>query len=356
VKKLAQYWQGLQRTHFPRFEEEIGETTPPLRRLIVALDVIEIERFVDDPALPRGRGRPTKARTPLARSFVAKAVLGLTTTRALRERLLVDPPLRRIVGFDGIRQIPAESTFSTTFAAFSAQRLPEIVHAALIKERFEGRLVFHVSRDSTDIPARARVTETPKPSSLPRKRGRPKKGEVRRPQRRLERQLTQTLDEMLDELPRAADFGGKRAYRWKGYKLHLDVADGGIPIAALLTSASLHDSQAAIPLEKMTAQRVRSLYTLMDSGYDAKEIRSSIAAHGKAAVIAPQRRLGQVNWLTPAQQLRFKERTTVERAYARLKDDFGARHVRVRGASKVMAHVMFGLLALTAEQLVRAFT
>jgi hypothetical protein len=29
-----------------------------------------------------------------------------------------------------------------------------------------------------------------------------------------------------------------------GYKLHLDVADGDIPISAVLTSASLHDSQA----------------------------------------------------------------------------------------------------------------
>ena len=31
---------------------------------------------------------------------------------------------------------------------------------------------------------------------------------------------------------------------WVGYKLHIDVADGQIPISCLLTSASLHDSQA----------------------------------------------------------------------------------------------------------------
>ena len=28
---------------------------------------------------------------------------------------------------------------------------------------------------------------------------------------------------------------------WIGYKLHFDVADGGIPLSAILTSASLHD-------------------------------------------------------------------------------------------------------------------
>ena len=43
----------------------------------------------------------------------------------------------------------------------------------------------------------------------------------------------------------------------------------------------------------------------------------------------------------------------VERANARLKDEFGGRSVRVRGAVKVMAHLMFGVLALTADQLMK---
>jgi hypothetical protein len=34
-----------------------------------------------------------------------------------------------------------------------------------------------------------------------------------------------------------------------------------------------------------------------------------------------------------------------------LKDNYGARFVRVRGAAKVMAHLMFGIVALTAVQL-----
>jgi len=33
-----------------------------------------------------------------------------------------------------------------------------------------------------------------------------------------------------------------------------------------------------------------------------------------------------------------------------LKDEFGASHVRVRGPAKVMAHLAFGLLALTLDQ------
>jgi len=86
-----------------------------------------------------------------------------------------------------------------------------------------------------------------------------------------------TLEEMLDELPKACNAGTKKnskGYKetWVGYKLHLDVADGQIPISCILTSASLHDSQAAIPLASITAQRVTNLYDLMDSAYDAAAI------------------------------------------------------------------------------------
>jgi hypothetical protein len=46
-------------------------------------------------------------------------------------------------------------------------------------------------------------------------------------------------------------------------------------------------------------------------------------------------------------------RSTVERVNARLKDEFGGRVVGVRGRghAKVMCHLMFGILALTANQM-----
>ena len=50
---------------------------------------------------------------------------------------------------------------------------------------------------------------------------------------------------------------------------------------------------------------------------------------------------------------RFKERTMVDRLYSRLKDEFGANQVRVRGAAKVMAHLMFGVLALAVDHQAR---
>ena len=87
-----------------------------------------------------------------------------------------------------------------------------------------------------------------------------------------------TLAAMLADLPRACDVGAKRNAKgfsetWIGYKLHIDTADGEIPISCVLTAASVHDSQVAIPLATITAGRVTNLYDLMDSAYDVAAIK-----------------------------------------------------------------------------------
>jgi hypothetical protein len=46
-------------------------------------------------------------------------------------------------------------------------------------------------------------------------------------------------------------------------------------------------------------------------------------------------------------------RTMVERVNGRLKDEFGGRFVRVRGAIKVKCHLMFGILVLAVDQIFR---
>jgi hypothetical protein len=51
-----------------------------------------------------------------------------------------------------------------------------------------------------------------------------------------------------------------------------------------------------------------------------------------------------------------QERTQAERTNARLKDEFGGNDIWVRGHDKVKSHLMFGLLALTADKLMRLLT
>ena len=53
----------------------------------------------------------------------------------------------------------------------------------------------------------------------------------------------------------------------------------------------------------------------------------------------------------PAERRRFAERSTAERINSNLKDNYGGKLVRVRGAAKVMCHLTSGLLSLTAVQL-----
>jgi hypothetical protein len=283
--------------------------------------------------------------------------------------------LRRICGWEQQGEIPSESTFSRAFAEFAESQLPAYVHQVLIKDKLSGEIIGHISRDATEIEAREKPEkETKKAADKPkRKQGRPKKGErpVKEPTR-LERQRTMTLQEMLDDLPRQCDVGTKKnskGYKesWIGYKLHLDSIDGQIPVSCVLTSASIHDSQVALPLAAMTEERVNNLYDLMDSAYDAPIIREHSKSLGHVPIIdinprgntklkeelgAEERRFELLHFEQPEDR-RYNERTVVERVYARLKDEFGGRMIRVRGNVKVMTHLMFGILALTADQLLR---
>jgi hypothetical protein len=59
---------------------------------------------------------------------------------------------------------------------------------------------------------------------------------------------------------------------WRGFTWHAGVSACGLPISAALTPASLHDSQVAIPLMKLTSARIDYLYDLMDAAYDAQPI------------------------------------------------------------------------------------
>lgn len=124
-------------------------------------------------------------------------------------------------------------------------------------------------------------------------------------------------------------------------------------LSCILTSASLHDTQAALPLALMSKERVTNLYDLMDAGYDSAAIRKFSESLNHVPIIDTNPRRGEKVDFDPATKNRYKERTTVERVFARLKDEFGGRMVRVRGNAKVFAHLMFGILALTADQLMR---
>ncbi len=374
---LAQKWEQIQGSLFPWLVEEIGELNEKQQQLISTLELLRVEEYVlKSNALT---GRKETDRSAIARAFIAKAVYNMPTTRILIDRLKTDIKMRRICGWERVNDIPGESTFSRAFAEFSRNKLTERVHKTLISQCYKDEIVGHISRDSTAIEAREKPQkkETKKESTPKRKPGRPKKGEeVPKKKTRIEKQASEmSLIEMIKDLPNLCNVGSKRnskgnASHWIGYKLHIDAADGGIPISCLLTSASVHDSQVSIPLAEITNKRVNSLYDLMDSAYDAPLIHEHSKKLGHVPIIdinprrnkelkleleAETKRCKKVGYKV-AEAVRYNERSTVERVNGRLKDEFNARMLRVRGPEKVMCHLMFGILALTADQLLKFVT
>ena len=386
---VMQFAHVLQQELFPRLETFLGPLSPQLQLLTSVVSLIPLGRLLT--ARRASRGRPAKDRAALVTAFLAKAILNLPTTRDLIGRLRVDESLRKICGWRSIHALPHESKFSRAFAEFAATQLPQQLHEAVIQATQRERLVGHIARDSTAIPARERFPEPlpgqkkekqrkarrsqAQPSQAKRPKGAHRRAKAADRGTRIQRQRHQKLERMIAELPQQCDIGvktnsqGQEQY-WRGYKLHLDVADGQVPISAVLTSASVPDSQVAIPRMTITSQRVVHLYELMDSAYDANEIHAHSRELNHVPIIAPHPRRGtkkpsqlpkvfpveptpQLDW---AQQERYKERTMSERVNARLKDEFGANHLRVRGAAKVMAHLMFGVLALAVDQWLRFAT
>src|SRR5271165_46784 len=384
IAAMKARWSYIQPYLFPFLREEVDPLTAKLEQLISVLDTIGLEAYVR--AEVGGRGRPPDDRRAIARAFVAKAVLGLPTTRALIERLAVDASVRRICGWERRAEVPSEPTFSRAFQEFAAEGLIDRIHQALVERSLQGRIVGVVARDATDprIAVRGEAREKPAPKddepppppAPPRKPGRPRKDQPAPPPipSRLERQPSQTLAQMCAELPTRCDVGTKKNSKgfkesWTGYKAHIDVACGQIPVSCILTSASLHDSQAAIPLMTMTGTRIAYLYEAMDAAYDAEIIHQHSQTLGHVAVIDPNYRADRAlkdQWAAEVNRCKlinmpdfddviYDFRTMAERVNARLKDEFGGRFVRVRGAVKVKCHLMFGILALTADQLIRLF-
>ena len=319
---LGTFGQILQSQLFPRLKEELGEISEHHEQFVRALALLELEGFV---TVRHGRGRPAHDRVKVARAFLAKAVFHIANTRALLDRLDHDTVLRRLCGWETAAQVPDETVFSRAFAGLARSEFPQRVHAALVERTQSERLVGHILRDATAIEVREKPGPKPKPAAPAARRPHRKAGQTKRPEQmtRLERQCsgTMTLQEMLDELPRNCDVGCKldsrgNKYRWSGYKLHLDVADGQVPISCVLTSASVNDTQVAVPLMLTSAQRVTSLYDLMDTGYDATAIREKSRQLGHVPLIPFQKRGSEQQELAPHQKVRLRERTAVERVFS----------------------------------------
>jgi hypothetical protein len=113
----------------------------------------------------------------------------------------------------------------------------------------------------------------------------------------------------------------------------LDCIDGDIPISAILSSASLHDSQVSIPLAQMSSEQVTNFYDLMDSAYDSPEIHAFSKSLGHCPLIDNNPKRREKILMDPATKTRFAERSSAERVNSYLNANYGGRNIRGKGAA-----------------------
>ena len=281
----------------------------------VFLAVLQIiESSITIPEEHSNKGRPAYPNIFFFRAFLAQSFFKLDTMEDLRSRLHADGNLRILCGF---QKVPSLPTFSRRHSLLAENGTAQTAHEHMIKTHLNGSLIGHISRDSTAIAVRSKVIRNKKQPSLSNakkyKRGRPKKDEVRpeKPLQRIARQAQQSPEKSLSEISKKCQWGCKinsqgNKYYWKGYKLHLDVTDYGLPVTALVTGANVHDSQLAIPMEQLTEQRCTFLYSVMDSAYDAKTIYKFIRERNRIPIIDPHtRKNGIACPLDPAKKTTF---------------------------------------------------
>ena len=100
-------------------------------------------------------------------------------------------------------------------------------------------------------------------------------------------------------------------------------------------------------------QRIEGGLKLFIAGHQVANPRADAAL--KADIERENKAKNKINFQT-AEDVRYNQRSSAERVNSNLKDNFGGKHVRVRGNSKVYTHLMFGLLSITALQLMRLVT
>lgn len=367
---LAKVWENIQSKL--TLLKTSRKLSPRHEKLISILELVRIEDFV--PCNELRAGRPLQSRIAMAKAYIAKIVFKFPHTKQLVEHLLVDSQLRSICGWITSSKVPSESTFSRAFKEFSLISLPETAHEGLLKKAFANQIVCHVVKDSAPIEAREKHLKkkgSSKERSQAIKAQQKKNKKLGIPNRR-QRQLKEPdVDKIINELPILCDKGMKKSSQgytkiWKGYKLHAAVDDNCIPLAVIITSASLNDSEVAIPLAIKASQVAFSLYDLMDAAYDHPEIKEHSISLGHVPLIdkcpsgtaekiekeAEKERKKHLNFKT-AEDKRYGERLPKERFNALYKDFHGGRNILYKGYSKISCHVMFGVLTLAASMIIK---
>ena len=122
------------------------------------------------------------------------------------------------------------------------------------------------------------------------------------------------------------------------------------PLLRFLRRSAGRDTARFLPRSRRGPAQGRTRRSLVHGPIIDSNLRRSAERKQESRSEAAARRA--IGYEYPESRL-YTERSTAERVNARLKDEFGGRHLRVRGHAKASCHLRFGILALTVNQLVR---
>jgi transposase len=289
----------------------------PSKRFEAVFETLHIEPLLFAVNKKSIYGAPTELNYPaMIYALVVRILERIPTIKDLIKRLTQDFMFRLDCGFLFSDRIPSEASFSRFTTKLSESNALESVQEALLLQAIQEGFIHDVAVaiDATHFESRDRSTpQVKKTTREPKKRGRkPKteqeafKLEVQEKEsqqsiyeKKIEDQLPIPLEALRAEVPLEPNWGikknseGKNTF-WFGFKAHLAVGTSSQYILqSMMSSASLNDGKAAIPLLKGIQEKISSLnirYGLMDAGYDYVPIYQQLLNMKAYGIIAYNKR------------------------------------------------------------------
>lgn len=288
----------------------------PTKRFEDIFSTLHIEPLLVVVSKKNVYGAPTELNYPaMIYALVAHIVERIPTIKDLVKRLRNDFMLHLECGFLFSDRIPSEASFSRFTQKLNESNALETVQETLLLQTIrEGFLQDDVvSIDATHFESRDRATpQEKKPKPQPKKRSRKSKAEQEAFQKEKQEredqetiyektilhQLDASLETLRTDIPIHPNWGikknseGKHPF-WFGFKAHLAVGSKSQYILqSLMSSASLNDGKAAIPLFKGIQERLslNIRYGTLDAGYDYEAIYKQLHQMKAKAIIAYNKR------------------------------------------------------------------
>ncbi len=303
-----------------------------LQVLFGRLDASPLLSALIGPVRRGPKGHPVEV---LWRCFITRYVLGLESVAALIRLLESNPFIAAACGIGSPEAIPHKSTFSRFFSRLTRRKymhLVKDVSRALVRQHYATLPSFgeRVALDSSTLKGWVNGGK-PRPSDM---------------------QAAWSVK---------TNSHGQTEYTL-GWKLHLLVdCESEMPIAANVSPGNVHDSVRASNVlreARSTNSKFKPRFVMADKGYSGKALLNLIRWQYSSMPVVdihPTHKRLLKEWAetykTPEYRALSRQRTSVERAFSRLKGQRSLNHIRVRGLRKVTVHCYLSLIAMQAQAL-----